>query len=109
VQAEVDVAIAVKLIHFAQMPNVKSISLFAGDRDFYDAIEYVQETFLKPVQILAFKDNVTHRFEEHLNIEVILLNSYWETICNGGPIPDSLEKKKKSTRLHNLISSKFNK
>jgi uncharacterized LabA/DUF88 family protein len=45
VQAEVDVAIAVKLIHFAQMPNVKTISLFAGDRDFYDAIEYVQETY----------------------------------------------------------------
>ena len=45
VQAEVDVAIAVKLIHFAQMSSVKTISLFAGDRDFYDAIEYVQETY----------------------------------------------------------------
>ena len=49
VQAEVDVAIAVKLIHYAQMPNVKTISLFAGDRDFYDAIDYVQETYKKPV------------------------------------------------------------
>lgn len=103
-------AIAVKLIHFAQMPNIKTISLFAGDRDFYDAIQYVQETYLKPVQVIAFKDNVTHRFSEHLNIEVIMLNYYWETLCNGGPVNESPEKKKnqKTTSLQNLISSKFN-
>ena len=41
VQAEVDVAIAVKLIQFAQMAEVSNLILFAGDRDFFDAIRYV--------------------------------------------------------------------
>jgi uncharacterized LabA/DUF88 family protein len=41
VQAEVDVAIAVKMIEFAQLPNVKSITLLAGDRDFMDSIKHV--------------------------------------------------------------------
>lgn len=47
-------AIAVKLIDFAAMPNVKNITLFAGDRDFIDAIKYAQEVLLKRVQIIAF-------------------------------------------------------
>jgi len=38
VQAEVDIAVAIKLINFARMPNVESITLVAGDRDFIDSI-----------------------------------------------------------------------
>lgn len=59
VQAEVDVAIAVKMMEFAQNPNVKTITLFAGDRDFFDAVKYAQEEFFKPVTIIAFKENVS--------------------------------------------------
>ena len=42
VQAEVDVAIAVKLMEFGQHPDISSLTIFAGDRDFFDAIQYVQ-------------------------------------------------------------------
>jgi uncharacterized LabA/DUF88 family protein len=31
------------------MKNVKTITLFAGDRDFLDAIKYTQDRLLKPV------------------------------------------------------------
>ena len=49
VQAEVDVAIAVRMIDAAKDTNVRSLTLFAGDRDFYDAVRYVQEDLGKPV------------------------------------------------------------
>lgn len=42
VQAEVDVAIAVYLIDYALCSQVEIITLFAGDRDFIDSINYVQ-------------------------------------------------------------------
>ena len=48
VQAEVDVAIAIYLIDYAnhdkvnRSNSVSSITLFAGDRDFIDAIEYTK-------------------------------------------------------------------
>tara|TARA_B110000285_G_C15060066_1_gene581871 strand:- start:848 stop:1072 length:225 start_codon:yes stop_codon:yes gene_type:complete len=42
VQAEVDVAIAIKLLDYAAMPNIQTLSLFAGDRDFLDAVNYAQ-------------------------------------------------------------------
>jgi uncharacterized LabA/DUF88 family protein len=45
----VDVSIAVKLIDFASLPNVKTLTLLAGDRDFYDAVKYAQDVLQKPV------------------------------------------------------------
>ena len=54
-------AIAVKLLNYAQMPNVKTLTLLAGDRDFLDAIKYVEEVLMKPVSIVAFKGNVSSR------------------------------------------------
>ena len=39
-QAEVDIAIAVRLIDYARMSHIETITLFAGDRDFIDAIKY---------------------------------------------------------------------
>lgn len=78
VQAEVDVAIAVRMIDAAKQTNVRSITLFAGDRDFYDAIRYVQEDLGKPVQILAYRDNFAQRLILLLGSEnVNFLNDYW--------------------------------
>lgn len=76
-------AIAVKIIEFAQNPNVKTISLFAGDRDFFDAIKYAQEQFFKPVTILAFKENVSLRFNDLINTEVVLIDNYWGVLCQS--------------------------
>jgi len=49
------------MIDFASLPTVKTLALFAGDRDFYDAVKYAQEVLMKPVQIIAFKGNVSNR------------------------------------------------
>eukprot|EP00350_Pseudokeronopsis_sp_OXSARD2_P009973 CAMPEP_0170548174 /NCGR_PEP_ID=MMETSP0211-20121228/6500_1 /TAXON_ID=311385 /ORGANISM="Pseudokeronopsis sp., Strain OXSARD2" /LENGTH=62 /DNA_ID=CAMNT_0010853567 /DNA_START=232 /DNA_END=420 /DNA_ORIENTATION=+ len=42
IQAEVDVAIAVKLMLLSQKRSVETITLFAGDRDFIDPIEFAR-------------------------------------------------------------------
>ena len=63
VQAEVDVSIAVKMITIAQNPVVKTIVLFAGDRDFIDAIDYITKTLKKQVIIIAFQDTVAQRIQ----------------------------------------------
>lgn len=60
VQAEVDITIAVKLINFSRMPNVETITLVAGDRDFIDSIRYAQENFYKDITIVGFKENMSH-------------------------------------------------
>ena len=73
-------AIAVKLIDFGAMPNVKTLTIFAGDRDFIDAIKYAQEVLLKPVQIVAFRSNVSSRLQ-NLDCEMMLLDNYWESLC----------------------------
>lgn len=83
VQAEVDVAIAVKLLDYAAMPHVQTLTLFAGDRDFLDAIKYAQEVLLKPVQIMAFESNVSDRLSSLALAEVILLNNHWEALAAG--------------------------
>ena len=113
VQAEVDVAIAVKLMQIAQLPDVEGLTLFAGDRDFYDAIQHVQEQLNKPVQILAFKDNVSQRLTDQLKTEIILVNNFWPSICKipySEPITNKkalkLEKELKSIEdkeLKNLV------
>lgn len=78
-----DVAIAVKLIDFASLPNIETLTLFAGDRDFLDAIKYSQEVLMKKVQIVAFKGNVSTRLAQWANAEVLLLNSVWDQMCSG--------------------------
>ncbi len=55
VQAEVDVAIAVYLIDYGLCSHVKSITLFAGDRDFIDSVRYTQTRLAKNVTILGFE------------------------------------------------------
>ena len=57
VQAEVDVAIAVYLIDYALYSQVESITLFAGDRDFVDSINYVQSRLFKTVTIMGFEES----------------------------------------------------
>ena len=65
------------------MPHVQTITLLAGDRDFLDAIKHVQEVWSKPVTILAFKENISHRFDSLQNTDVILLDHYWSVICQS--------------------------
>jgi uncharacterized LabA/DUF88 family protein len=84
VQAEVDVSIAVKLIDYASLPSVKSVTLLAGDRDFYDAIKYVEQVMAKPINLIAFKGNMSNRLPLHCT-EVFILNQYWDTLCNFKP------------------------
>lgn len=63
VQAEVDVAIAVYLVDYARSSRVETITLFAGDRDFIDAILYAKHNLRKHVQILAFEENLATRIK----------------------------------------------
>jgi uncharacterized LabA/DUF88 family protein len=57
VQAEVDVAIAVYLIDYALCNYIESITLFAGDRDFIDSIQYAKSRLGSNVTILGFENN----------------------------------------------------
>lgn len=52
-------AIAVYLIDYALCSHVKSITLFAGDRDFTDAIMYVKDRLMKKVVMLGFEENTS--------------------------------------------------
>ncbi len=63
VQAEVDVAIAVYLIDYALCHKVETITLFAGDRDFIDAIMYSKNKLQKNVTIMAFEENLSSRIK----------------------------------------------
>lgn len=51
-------SIAVKMIAYAQRQEVKSITLFAGDRDFIDAINFVTREQKKKLIVIGFKDNL---------------------------------------------------
>lgn len=66
-QAEVDVAIAVYLIDYALCSKVESITLFAGDRDFYDAIMYVHSNLRRDVRIMGFDENTGARLKNIFN------------------------------------------
>lgn len=50
-------AIAVYLIDYALCSQVENIILFAGDRDFIDSINYVQERLHKQVLIMGFEQS----------------------------------------------------
>lgn len=67
VQAEVDVAIAVYLIDYALTRQVKSVTLFAGDRDFLDSIEYVQAKLKKMVRIMSFDESTGLKIKAQKN------------------------------------------
>ena len=41
--------------------NVKSITLFAGDRDFIDAINFVKHIVKKQMNVVAFQENLAQR------------------------------------------------
>mmetsp|Transcript_10393 Transcript_10393/g.7758 ORF Transcript_10393/g.7758 Transcript_10393/m.7758 type:complete len:110 (+) Transcript_10393:252-581(+) len=56
IQAEVDVAITVKLMLCAQKEGTETITLFAGDRDFIDPIQFALTK--KKLFIISFQDNV---------------------------------------------------
>eukprot|EP00347_Sterkiella_histriomuscorum_P012536 403368196 len=64
VQAEVDVAIAVYLIDYAQSNRVDTITLFAGDRDFIDAIMYCRDRLKKQLLVLAYEENLASRIKQ---------------------------------------------
>lgn len=55
VQAEVDVAIGIKLIDYSMLPKLTDIFLIAGDRDFIDAIRYCRHVLKKQITIIGFK------------------------------------------------------
>lgn len=46
-QAEVDVAVAIYMMDYALCDRVQTITLFAGDRDFIDAINYTRDRLKK--------------------------------------------------------------
>ena len=56
-------AIAVKLIEQGLDKDVSSITLFAGDRDFFDAIKYVSSTLAKPTFLIGFRTNFSKRLQ----------------------------------------------
>ena len=87
VQAEVDVTIAIKMIEYGNMPSIKTLTLFAGDRDFFDAIQYTTNVLGKRMELIAFEDTVSSRLTHTLNLPTVFLNKYWEPLTYG---PDAL-------------------
>ena len=76
-----DVAVAVRLMELAQDPKVASLTLFAGDRDFFDAIQFVLKQG-KRMNALGFRDNFSSRLELLLDSSnIAYLNDYWPTLC----------------------------
>jgi uncharacterized LabA/DUF88 family protein len=73
IQAEVDVSIAVKMLIFGFKPETETITLFAGDRDFIDAINFVNNRLRKPVTVVAFQDNLASRIMKSKS-NVLILN-----------------------------------
>ena len=58
VQAEVDVAIATKIIDLSAMEEVETITLLAGDRDFFDSLQYAIKKYNKNITIVSFKNTM---------------------------------------------------
>ena len=56
-----DVAISVYLIDYARCAQVENIALFAGDRDFIDAINYAKHILKKKITIMAYDTNLANR------------------------------------------------
>ena len=74
-------AVAVRMMELAQHQSVTSITLFAGDRDFYDAVEFAINQG-KQMNIIAFRDNFAPRLSQLLdNSNIAFLNDYWPTMC----------------------------
>lgn len=68
-------------MEYGQHKDISSLTIFAGDRDFFDAIQYVQQELNKPVKIIAFKDNISHRLTKEIKTQIVLIDNYWPTIC----------------------------
>ena len=52
------------MIDYARSYRVETITLFAGDRDFIDAILYARDNLKKDVCILAFEENLAARIKQ---------------------------------------------
>mmetsp|Transcript_11473 Transcript_11473/g.19408 ORF Transcript_11473/g.19408 Transcript_11473/m.19408 type:complete len:206 (+) Transcript_11473:340-957(+) len=76
VQAEVDVAIATKLIDSSLQEGTETITLLAGDRDFYDSIQYALRR-CKSVEIVAFRASLSHKLKQ-LKCKIVLLDPLFD-------------------------------
>lgn len=69
-------AIAVYLIDYALYSQVETITLFAGDRDFVDSINYVQSRLFKSVTIMGFEESTGPKikaFERFIDVTESIL------------------------------------
>lgn len=87
------------MMEMAQDQSVTSLTLFAGDRDFFDAVEFAVNKG-KITNIVAFRDNFAPRLShllDHSNIA--FLNDYWPTMCElqgaGSLLPPDFDYKLK--------------
>lgn len=74
VQAEVDIAIAIKLVELSLRPDIDDIVLVAGDRDFKDALKFIGER--KRVHLVCFGSSIHPSLHKAVK-NVIALDDIW--------------------------------
>ena len=77
VQAEVDVALAVKLVELALDPDIDQIVVIAGDRDFRDAYQFVGKR--KDLHLFCFERTVSKSLREVVK-NIFPLDDLWEPL-----------------------------
>ena len=74
VQAEVDIAIAIKLVELSLSPEIDDIVLVAGDRDFKDALKFIGQR--KKVHLVCFEHSIHPSLQKAVK-NVIPLDDIW--------------------------------
>lgn len=79
----VDVALSAHMILFVTRSNVNldRVILVAGDGDFKESARYVRQEAGKDLQIVSWKKALSKDLEKIPNKETILLDDYWEDLC----------------------------
>jgi len=87
-QAEVDVAIVMKVMNLAFHQKLDCLVLLAGDGDFRDMVSFVTETLYKRAFIVGYKGSISPSLIEKATPGcIIYLDDIWPDISTqNGPI-----------------------
>lgn len=72
-EKEVDVKLAVEIVHFAHLNKFDSLYLFSGDADFMHALK-IAESLKKQIEVIALENRIPNRFSYIYKTNILIFS-----------------------------------